>query len=97
MIVKDNYVCSSCQEQKSCFVFEEFIMPLALCMECYVMMKVQKETIRPLPRTCMLCDTSKEEVLSFVTKNPLLLKGHLHACADCFEKFSKLVEEHRYL
>ena len=96
MIVKDDYLCSDCGNTRSCFVLNEFNMPLALCMECYVRMKADWARLEPASGPCMLCDIHKENVRSFKTHSPVLFSG-LRVCDTCFDKLSKLVEEGRYL
>ena len=97
MIVKDDYRCSSCNTSRSCFVFNEFVLPFALCMECYVRIKAQLDGLEPEEHTCMLCDASKDIVYPIKTQNNLLLSGILFMCKDCFENLTKLMQEQRYL
>ena len=97
MIVRDEYQCLSCNEQKSCFVFDEFASPFALCMECYVRMKSEHPHLPHSENNCMLCDTTKESTHPFRITNPIIVHSTLHICDECFERFSKLVEDKRYL
>ena len=97
MDVKDRYVCTSCGVSKSCFVFNEFVFPFALCMECFVKIRVQFDDLEPEARTCTLCDTMKDDVYPLKTQNNLLLNGILFTCKSCFAKVESLMQDKRYL
>jgi hypothetical protein len=96
MIVRDDYQCTGCGEEKSCFVFHEFMLPIALCMECYVRIKAELAEEEPFSGACLLCDTSKDDVRIAKAQSPMLLRG-LQMCQDCFAKVSRIIEEGRYL
>jgi hypothetical protein len=97
MNVKDDYQCTCCTKVKSCFVFNEFSFPLALCMECYIHMKTDRAQILETENTCLLCDTTNNTIKPFKTENTMLLNMVMNICQECFTKLARMIEEGRYL
>jgi len=92
MMVKDNYHCDVCDETKSCFSFTEFLMPFAICLECYVKMKdaIESNTQEvQADDVCEWCDQRREMVFAFQRAG---ITSTVLVCPTCYEKLHEHVE-----
>lgn len=89
MIVKHSYTCSLCSKQKTCFVFSEFSMLIAICRDCY------DDLIENI-----LCYADDIEVCSFCDQNAVVKKldvsestffGDVFICSECFLKLQFMI------
>lgn len=89
MNVKHNFTCSLCSKQKTCFVFDEFSLLVAICRDCY------DDLLENI-----LCFEEDIEICSFCEQNAVVKKldaesptffGDVFICSECFNKLQGLI------
>ncbi|HIH32508.1 TPA: hypothetical protein HA235_07425 [Candidatus Woesearchaeota archaeon] len=90
---KKNYLCSVCNTQWECYIFDEFIAPFSACVYCYMDIMNIINNDQKVNETCNLCDTTKPCIKVDLANNPV--KNNMFVCNDCYERMKELIREKR--
>lgn len=89
MNVKHNFICSLCSHQKTCFVFNEFSILVAICRDCYGDLIENILTFEEDIESCSFCEQNSL-VKKLDAESPTFF-GDVFMCSDCFIKMQHLV------
>lgn len=91
MIVKHNFTCSLCSKQKTCFVFDEFSMLVAVCRDCYDDLVENILTFEEDIDVCSFCE--QNALVKKINAEFPTFYGDVFICSECFTKFQFLVDQ----
>ena len=91
MIKKKGYLCTVCGGSWECYVFEEFIMPFAICIYCYIDLDNIFNKHKKSQQACTLCDEQKHCASIPLLNNAVMTSINL--CVDCHRKIKTIVEK----
>lgn len=88
---KKKYVCTVCNTQWECYVYDEFSTPFSVCLYCLMDIESTFRKLSAVNETCTLCDTNKECHKIILSNNPV--RNYIFICNDCFSKMKNLMKE----
>ena len=88
---KKKYVCTVCNTQWDCYVYDEFATPFSICLYCLMDAESEFRYGDAIKNTCTLCDTNKECREIKLSNNPV--QNEIYICNDCFAKIKELMKE----